>query len=102
MLKTIVPRVSVPKYRVPVPPAVTGSALAKYELAGLEADALQVVAAVPISTAPVSFARLTVYPLFTTPFEYRSGLMKPWVLFAGAFTRSVSVMAYPPAAQLDE
>src|SRR5262245_9491085 len=102
VLKKIVPRLSVPQYRVPVPPAVIGSAFAKYELAGLETEALQVVAPVPMSTAPASFARVTVYPLLTTPFAYRSGLMKPWVPFTGAFTRSVSVIAYPPAAQLDE
>ena len=34
VLPKIVPRVSVAKYRVPVPPTVTGSALAKYELTG--------------------------------------------------------------------
>ena len=35
LLKNSVPRVSVAKYRVPVPPGVTGSAPAQYELAGV-------------------------------------------------------------------
>ena len=35
-----------------MPPAVTGSALAKYELAGVPAEALQVAAAVPMSVVP--------------------------------------------------
>ena len=57
-----VPRVSVAKYRVPVPPGVTGSAPAQYELAGVPAYALHVPAAVPMSVVPVapSFASATV------------------------------------------
>ena len=43
--KKSVPRVSVAKYRVPVPPGVTGSAFAKYELVGIPADALHEVLA---------------------------------------------------------
>ena len=59
--KKMVPRVSVAKKRVPVPPTVTGSALAKYELAGVPADALQVVT-VDIAATPddASCAMLTI------------------------------------------
>src|SRR5262249_61657251 len=49
-----------------------------------------------------SFAIDTLSPLLVTPFELRSGLMKPWLLPVGAFTRSARSMAYAPAAQLEE
>jgi hypothetical protein len=44
-----VPRVSVPKYLVPVPPGVAGSAFPKNELAGWPDEALQEAAALLIS-----------------------------------------------------
>ncbi len=57
-----VPRVSVAKYRVPVPPGVTGLALPLYELTGPLVDALHVAAAVLMFVTPVeaSFANWTV------------------------------------------
>jgi hypothetical protein len=50
--KKIVPRVSDAKKRVPVPPAVTGSAFEKNELMGCPADALQVDAGLLIAVTP--------------------------------------------------
>src|SRR5471030_210451 len=47
VVKKIAPRESAAKYRVPLLPGVSGSALAKNELEGVCADALQVAAAVP-------------------------------------------------------
>src|SRR5206468_4281475 len=58
--KKIVPRVSVAKYRVPVTPPVTGSAVASYEEAGAAAEPLHVAPAVPMVAAPGSLNNATV------------------------------------------
>src|SRR6516164_3831234 len=98
----IVPRWSVPNERPPVEPAVSGCASPKYDATASALETLQVLAArvtvVPTVPAPM----LTRNPLLVTPFALRSGLRKPAVLPVGGFTRSASVVAYPPLAQLDE
>jgi hypothetical protein len=56
----MVPRVSLAKYRVPVPPGVCGSAIDWYELAGAaDVGWLHAEVVVPMSIAPDAFPMST-------------------------------------------
>ena len=59
-------------------------------------------AVMPLAAAAEPSPISTRYPLFSTPFEARSGLMKPAPLPPAPLTRSTRSVAYAPWAQEDE